>query len=309
MTTGFRVTAPPRRPAALRPGEVALQIRDVTVEFDGRAVLDRVSLDVRAGEVLALVGPNGAGKSTLFNVITSDVETKAGEVLVEGRPGYAWTNTELAMRRAVLLQQVDIAFPFSVEEVVDMGREPWRAWSTPAQDDLVVRGALKRTETEQFVGRRYPSLSGGERSRAALARVLAQTASVLMLDEPTATLDIRHQELVFQLVREYAATGNAVVIIVHDLNLAAAYADRVALLSGGEIVAEGKSVEVLTPENVSRVYDYPVQVLEDPNTKAPIIVPVRGQDAPMAKVSMGWTGELGAWPDGPVSDMEWRSEA
>ena len=230
-------------------------------------------------------------------------------MLVEGRPGYTWTNTELAMRRAVLLQQVDIAFPFSVEEVVDMGRQPWRAWSTPAQDDLVVRGALKRTETEQFVGRRYPSLSGGERSRAALARVLAQTASVLMLDEPTATLDIRHQELVFQLVREYAATGNAVVIIVHDLNLAAAYADRVALLSGGEIVAEGKSVEVLTPENVSRVYDYPVQVLEDPNTKAPIIVPVRGQDAPMAKVSMGWTGELGAWPDGPVSDMEWRSEA
>ncbi|KAB1656902.1 heme ABC transporter ATP-binding protein [Pseudoclavibacter chungangensis] len=264
-----------RTPRQAAPGEVVLRVRGATVEFGERRVLDGLDLDIRAGEVLALVGPNGAGKSTLINVITNDVDIVEGTVELDGVPSHAWTGTELAMRRAVLLQQVDIAFPFTVEEVVDMGRSPWQGTSERDRDELITAGAMRRTDTERFADRHYPSLSGGERARAALARVLAQTASVMLLDEPTAAMDIRHQELVLDLVRSYAATGCAVVIIVHNLDLAAAYADRIALLDDGRIVADGTPEDVLTAELVSNVYEYPVQILRDPVTDAPIVVPVR----------------------------------
>jgi iron complex transport system ATP-binding protein len=265
----------PRRPGRHEPGATVLSIRDVSVEFGEKRVLDAVDLDIRAGEVLALVGPNGAGKSTLINVITSDVDAVSGSVTLDGFPNHAWTYKELAMRRAVLLQQVDIAFPFTVEEVVDMGRAPWRGSPQARADETIIGGALHRTETEQFVERKYTSLSGGERARVALARVLAQTSSIMLLDEPTAPMDIRHQELVLGVAREYAATGCAVVIIVHNLDLAGAYADRVAMLSAGRIVADGPPAEVLTADLISRVYDYPVRILTDPDTGAPIVVPVR----------------------------------
>ncbi|KAB1646962.1 heme ABC transporter ATP-binding protein [Pseudoclavibacter endophyticus] len=264
-----------RRPRPVEHGAVVLTVRGATVEFGERRVLDGVDLDIRAGEVLALVGPNGAGKSTLINVITADVDIVRGSVELDGLASYAWTNTELAMRRAVLLQHVDIAFPFTVEEVVDMGRAPWRGTSDSDRDELIARGAMRRTDIERFADRHYPSLSGGERARAALARVLAQTSSVMLLDEPTAAMDIKHQELVLSLTRDYAATGCAVVIIVHNLDLAAAYADRIALLSDGRIVADGAPTEVLTSERIGEVYDHPVQILEDPITGAPIVVPER----------------------------------
>lgn len=265
----------PRRPEPVAMGEVVLSIRDVAVTFGERRVLDGINLDIRAGEVLALVGPNGAGKSTLINTITADVDTISGEVLLEGYPTHAWTNRELAMRRAVLLQQIDIAFPFTVAEVVDMGRAPWQGTPNAKADELITSGAMARTDIERFADRHYPSLSGGERARAALARVLAQTASLMLLDEPTAAMDIKHQEQVLQLVRSYAATGCAVVVIVHNLDLAAAYADRIALLSGGTIVADGAPEAVLTAERVSEVYDYPVHIVPDPRTGKPIVVPDR----------------------------------
>ncbi|SJM50658.1 heme ABC transporter ATP-binding protein [Gulosibacter sp. 10] len=264
-----------RRPEPVAMGDVVLSVRDVVVAFDDNRVLDGINLDIRAGEVLALVGPNGAGKSTLINTITADVEVLSGEVTLDGYPTHAWTNRELAMRRAVLLQQIDIAFSFTVSEVVDMGRAPWQGTPQAKADELITAGALERTDTQRFAERQYPSLSGGERARAALARVLAQTSSVMLLDEPTAAMDIKHQEHVLELVRSYAATGCAVVVIVHNLDLAAAYADRIALLSDGRIVADGPPAEVLTAERVSEVYDYPVHILNDPRTGAPIVVPAR----------------------------------
>lgn len=273
MSTIF--LAPPRLPARERHGTTVLQIRDVAVRYDENVVLDGINLDIKAGEVLALVGPNGAGKSTLIGTITADVDTTRGEVLLDGYPTHAWTNTELAMRRAVLLQQVDIAFPFTVSQVVDMGRAPWSGTAAAKQDAVITAGAMQRTDIERFADRHYPSLSGGERARAALARVLAQTASVMLLDEPTAALDIKHQEEVLRLVRSYAATGCAVVVIVHNLDLAAAYADRIALLSRGHIVADGAPEVVLTAARVSDVYDYPVHIVPDPRTGKPIVVPER----------------------------------
>ncbi|MGO1543091.1 MAG: heme ABC transporter ATP-binding protein [Gulosibacter sp.] len=267
--------SPPRQPGAPVIGETVLSIRDVVVAFGENQVLKGIDLDIKAGEVLALVGPNGAGKSTLINTITADVEVLSGEVLLQGFPNHAWTNRELAMRRAVLLQQVDIAFPFTVSEVVDMGRAPWKATSSAKMDDVIVAGAMERTDTVRFSERHYPSLSGGERARAALARVLAQTASVMLLDEPTAAMDIKHQEHVLDLVRNYASTGCAVVVILHNLDLAGAYADRIALLSQGRIVADGPPSEVLTSEMISEVYDYPVHIVNDPVTGDPIVVPTR----------------------------------
>lgn len=265
----------PRRPSPAPHGTPLISVRDAVVEFGDRRILDGIDLDIRTGEVLAIVGPNGAGKSTLLNVITGDAELVRGTVSVDGAAWHAWSGRELAMRRAVLLQQVDVSFPFTALEVAEMGRSPWANLPESQHDDRIVAGALARTETQSFTTRKYSSLSGGERARVALSRVLAQTAAAMLLDEPTAALDIRHQETVLTTARQYAQTGCAVVVIIHDLDLAGAYADRVAVLSDGRIVADGTPEDVFTAPLLSHVYDYPVTVVPDPTTGAPVIVPVR----------------------------------
>src|SRR5690606_4013142 len=178
----------PRRPSPAPHGTPLISVRDAVVEFGDRRILDGIDLDIRTGEVLAIVGPNGAGKSTLLNVITGDAELVRGTVSVDGAAWHAWSGRELAMRRAVLLQQVDVSFPFTALEVAEMGRSPWANLPESQHDDRIVAGALARTETQSFTTRKYSSLSGGERARVALSRVLAQTAAAMLLDEPTAAL-------------------------------------------------------------------------------------------------------------------------
>jgi iron complex transport system ATP-binding protein len=256
-------------------GHTVLTVDAVGVTIDGREILDDVSLDVVAGEVLALVGPNGAGKSTLLNAITGDVELSAGAVHLGGVPIGTWDPTELAMRRSVLLQRVDVSFPFTVGEVVEMGRSPWAGTPAELDDDLVVRGAMRLSDVSDLADRAYTSLSGGERGRAAFARVLAQAAPLMLLDEPTAAMDIRHQELVLRLARDYAATGSAVVVVVHALDVAAAYADRVALLSRGRLRDVGTPEQVLTAEQLSDVYQYEIEVIRHPRTGGLLVLPVR----------------------------------
>lgn len=264
-----------RRPEFPLPGRAIISVRGAEVSYGDRQILAGVDLDVRCGEVLAVVGPNGAGKSTLVGVITADVELDEGKVFIDDEVEYSWTTRELAMRRAVLLQDIGLAFPFTVLEVVEMGRSPWAGLRESQHDDLIVAGSMSRTETVQFASRKFTSLSGGEKARVALARVLAQATPALLLDEPTAPMDIRHQELVLQQARDYAATGGAVVIIVHNLDLAGAYADRIAMISEGTIIAQGPPREVLTADRISTVYDYPVTIVADPNTGSPLVVPVR----------------------------------
>ncbi|MFC9390818.1 heme ABC transporter ATP-binding protein [Streptomyces venezuelae] len=264
-------------PAAV--GESVAEAVGLRVERGGRAVLDGVGIGVRAGEVLALVGPNGAGKSTLLAALAADLAPDGGEVRIGGRPAAGWTPGELALRRAVLPQEAALSFPFAVAEVVRMGRAPWAGTAREDEDDAAVAEAMAATEVEAFAGRPFSALSGGERARVALARVLAQRAGLLLLDEPTAALDLRHQELVLAVCRERAAAGDAVVVVLHDLGLAAAHADRVAVLHDGGVAVAGPPSEVLGAELLSRVYRQPVEVFPHPRTGAPLVVPRRNENA------------------------------
>lgn len=272
-------------PAPVAPGDVVAEARDLRVRLGRRDVLGGpadgpgggVDLVVRAGEVLVLVGPNGAGKSTLLAALAADLDATgtSGRVRIGDRPAHDWSAPELALRRAVLPQAATLSFPFPVEEVVRMGRAPWAGTAAADEDDAAVADAMAATEVTEFARRPFSALSGGERARVALARVLAQRAPLLLLDEPTAALDLRHQELVLRVCRARATAGDAVVVVLHDLGLAAAHADRAAVLHEGRVVADGPPAEVFGGELLSRVYRQPVEVLPHPRTGTPLVIPMR----------------------------------
>ncbi|MEU6863582.1 heme ABC transporter ATP-binding protein [Streptomyces sp. NPDC046876] len=265
-----------RRIPEHRPAGTALaQAAGLHVRLGGREVLAGIDLAARAGEVLALVGPNGAGKSTLLAALAADLPAAAGTVRIDGRPAQEWSAAELALRRSVLPQSAAMSFPFPVADVVRMGRAPWAGTPLAGADEEAVAAALAATEVAGFAARPFSALSGGERARVALARVLAQRAPLVLLDEPTAALDLRHQELVLRICRERAAAGDAVVVVLHDLGLAASYADRVAVLHGGRIAADGEPAAVFGAELLSRVYRQPVEVLPHPRSGIPLVLPVR----------------------------------
>lgn len=248
---------------------------DIVVTRGNRRLLDGVNLDLQEGEILALLGPNGAGKSTLLAVLSGDITPDSGEVKFRDKTLDSWSLGELARKRSVLLQDNQVLFPFTVHQVVEMGRAPWRRTPSEAQDPEAIAWAIEKTNISHLGNRRVPSLSGGERGRAAFARTITGRTGVLMLDEPTAALDLGHQEELLQLVRERADAGDAVIIVLHDLNLAAAFADRIALLNSGKIFACGKPEEVLTAQTISEVYETPVEVIKHPVTGRGIVMPLR----------------------------------
>ncbi|WP_328428183.1 heme ABC transporter ATP-binding protein [Streptomyces sp. NBC_00443] len=264
----------PTPPAPAQPRDTLAEAENLHVRLGARTVLHGVSVTVRAGEVLALVGPNGAGKSTLLSALAADLPAAKGVVRIHGRPAGDWSAPELALRRAVLPQSASLSFPFTVEEVVRMGRAPWAAVH-PDGDDRAVAEAMAATEVTEFAVRPFSALSGGERARVAFARVLAQRAPLLLLDEPTAALDLKHQELVLRLCRERARAGDAVVVVLHDLGLAAAHAHRVAILRAGRVAADGPPAEVFSDRLLSEVYDQPVEVLPHPRTGEVLVTPRR----------------------------------
>lgn len=239
---------------------------------EGRTILDDAAIDIHAGEVHALVGPNGAGKTTLFGVLAGDVAADAGEVSLDDQPIGGLRPRMLAQQRAVLLQENTVTFPFSSEQVVRMGRTPWARTPDAADDDAAVASAMHLTEVTALHARPVTSLSGGERARVALARVIAQRTGILLLDEPTAALDLKHHEDVMRVIRARADAGTAVAIVLHDLNAALAHADRVTLLSKGRVVASGPPADVLTADRIEEVYGQPVDVFPHPVTGVPLIV-------------------------------------
>ncbi len=252
-----------------------LRAAGVSVVLGGATILDSVHLEVYAGELLALVGPNGAGKSTLLGVLSGDVEPKAGHVELRDRPIRRQSAGDLARQRAMLLQEQRLAFPFRVVDVVRMGRHPWAGRPEEDHDEQRVASAMATCDVLPMASRAFPSLSGGEKARTSFARVLAQEVGVLLLDEPTASLDVLHQEKVLRTARDCARNGDAVVVVLHDLSLAAAYADRVCLLDQGRVAAHGSPEDVLRADLLAGVYGHPIDVLRHPRTGELLVLPDR----------------------------------
>ena len=251
--------------AATRPGLVVAD--QLTLRAGGRVLLRDISLAMRAGEVLAVVGPNGAGKSSLLRALAGEARPQAGAVTLAGRALGDWAPLELARRRAVVSQQVALAFPMTAGEVVALGRLPWHGTAQAARDRIAVAAALAAAGVAHLAGRAHATLSGGERQRVQLARAIAQLdgaarPAALLLDEPPASLDVRHGAALLALLRRLAGEGVAVLVVLHDLNEAAFVADRVAVISEARCVAVGAVREVLRPDFLQRIYGQPFRELD-----------------------------------------------
>lgn len=244
----------------------------------GRALIDGVGLTLEPGEMLVILGANGAGKSTLLRCLSGEIQPDAGEILLNGRALARWSAAECAKRRAMLPQHSPLSFPFTALEVAAMGRIPHGG---PTAGDLpIVIQALAAAEAEHLAERRYTTLSGGERQRVHLARVLAQLwqplpksePRYLLLDEPTASLDLAHQHSTLELARRWSREGLGVAVVLHDLNLAAQYADRIALMRDGRLLALERPEAVLRATLIEQVFGLPVQVIEHPELGCPLVI-------------------------------------
>lgn len=271
----------------------AIRVREVTFRYPGAsgAAVDRVSLDIGAGRHVVILGPNGSGKSTLLRCILGRVRPQSGSVFLLDRPVGQWAPRELARLVGVVPQEEHWIFPLTVSEAVALGRYPhlgpWRR-EGPA-DGAAVERALERCDVAGLRRRRVEALSGGERQRVRIARALAQEPQILVLDEPTIHLDVRHEMEIFELVRALLAdAGLTVVTVTHNLNLAARYADRLALLRSGRLAAEGPPEEVLTRARLEEVFAWPVAVERDSQNQL-FLVPESGH-----RGGLGSSARIGA---------------
>lgn len=243
-----------------------LVAHDAGLELDETFLCKAVTASFTSGELVAIVGPNGAGKSSLLALLAGDVAPTAGSIELDGRSITDYSPVELARSRAMLTQSNTVAFSFTVEEVVAMGRYPWQGKPESAEDETIIESVMAACEVAHLDTRRITKLSGGELARVALARVLAQSTPVILLDEPTAALDVKHQELVMEILRDRVAQGALAIVVMHDLEAAAAIASRVILMCDGEIVADGPPADVLSSAVLSDVYDHPIEVTVDDST-------------------------------------------
>jgi iron complex transport system ATP-binding protein len=244
---------------------VSFQVRNASFHYpraDHPAVRG-ISLDIPSGCHAAIVGPNGAGKTTLARLLLGLIRPERGSATFAGRPATAWPRREIARRIGVVAQEAPPSLPISVREYVEMGRNPYvRAWAPlRSEDRRHVMSALRRADLEPLEERSVTELSGGEVQRAKLARAFAQAPETLVLDEPTAHLDIAHEMAIFRLVREFVDAGGSAVTITHSLHLASRFADLLFLLDDGVLAASGAPPEVLRPEILSRVFGWPLEVV------------------------------------------------
>ena len=239
-----------------------IEARDVTFSAGGRDLVVDVSVEFAPGQLHLIVGPNGAGKSTLIKLLSRLLRPRRGQVRYEGRDVASAGEADLARRRAVLSQAIELAFPLSVREVVRMGRYPHFGTRAGPEDETVIAEVMRDLEVDSLADRSYPTLSGGEKQRVNFARVLAQvwrplpsTTRVLFLDEPLTFLDIGHQLGFLRRIRSFAASSDVVVVgVLHDLNLAARFADRLVLIDQGRVTAAGTRDEVLTAAHIRSAF-------------------------------------------------------
>ncbi len=245
-----------------------LEVDAVSVSFGDVSVLENASLTVEPGEFVGLVGPNGAGKTTLLRAISGALSPTSGTVAIDGTDVHDLSSKASSRLVAVVPQDTSLSFSFDVETVVEMGRHPHRSrFSPPTEADReAVDTALERTRTAQFADRAIDEVSGGERQRVVLARAIAQDTPVMLLDEPTASLDVNHQVETLELVRELVEEGRTVVAAIHDLNHAARYCDRLVMLADGAVYRSGSPADVLTGESVADVFDATAAVTTNPIT-------------------------------------------
>ncbi len=243
--------------------EIALQLTGACFAYDSEPVLSQVDLEVESGRFFGLLGPNGSGKTTLLQLFCGAIRADAGAVKILGREVASWEPRELARLVAVVPQRFDLAFPFTVQEVILLGRVPHRGPLAldRAEDLEVAREAMRAVEVSHLASRRMHELSGGEFKRVVVAKALAQQPRILLLDEPAAHLDIRHQVSLYELIEDIRRrTGCTVVSAMHDLNLAAAYCDRVALLSQKRVARTGSVEAVMTYRNLRDVFGTEIYV-------------------------------------------------
>ena len=256
---------------------MSIVANDLSLHLSGFDLLRNIDLTIEAGKVNVLVGPNGAGKSSLLRVLTSEIKPTKGEVFINQQPLNKWSMQDRANLLAVLPQHSDLNFPFTAAEVVGLGRIPHKTGY--AKDQSIIAEALALVDASYLQRRLYTQMSGGEKQRVQLARVLAQIwepsdlgEQFLVLDEPTAAFDLSHQQLTLSIVKQLAARGVGVLMVLHDLNLAARCADNLVVVNGGTIEASGTPEKVLTKELIYQVFDVQAVIAEHPVAKTPLVI-------------------------------------
>lgn len=247
-----------------------LEVRNITIKYGPCEILQDVSFELRTSEIIALLGANGAGKTTLIRALNGTLPVSTGEALLDGKALASFSRREIAQAIAVVAQENETKFPVTVLQFVLSGRfARGGAFGWETDNDLeIAENALVKCDLANYHGRLMNELSGGERQRVVLARALATEAKILLLDEPTANLDLAHQALMFRLVRGRCRQDEAsAIIITHDLNLASEFADRIVLLKAGRIFAIGAPKDVLREENLKEVFDVQVLLDENPASK------------------------------------------
>ncbi|QLG28717.1 heme ABC transporter ATP-binding protein [Halorarum halophilum] len=257
-----------------------IRARDLHVALGGESVLEGVSVSVDAGELVGLVGPNGAGKTTLLRALNGTLAPDSGTVEIDGADVAELSAREVARLVATVPQDTGLSFEFTVEQAVEMGRTPYvsRFGRTTSADREAVREAMERAQVAEFADRAVTTLSGGERQRLLFARALAQQTPALLLDEPTASLDINHQLRTFGLVAEAVADGKAALAAIHDLNLAARFCDRLVLLADGEVRATGSPEAVLADDALAEAFGVRTALNRDPAVDAPLVTALSDED-------------------------------
>jgi iron complex transport system ATP-binding protein len=256
-----------------------LEGEGLTMRFGGLVAMAEVSFTLQRGEILGIIGPNGAGKSTLLRTLNGQLQKSSGTILLDGQPLERFNRRNISRRIAVVAQEAELRFPVTVLEFVLGGRFAWATnsgWGWETENDLqVAEAVLGETELSQLSGRLMNELSGGERQRALMARALATEAPILLLDEPTANLDLSHQATLLSLVRNRCNRQQASALVVtHDINLASQFADNILLMKEGKTVQSGSPEEVLRPAILEEVFEVRVLVDAHPVTGGPRVTPV-----------------------------------